>query len=121
VGSLEAFYLVIRFSLELAALASMAYWGWVEHAGVWRWVMAVGTPLLAAAVWGTFRVPGDPGDAAVPVPGVVRLVLEAILFAITSAMLYAADRGALALGFALVVLIHYALGFERVRWLLAER
>jgi hypothetical protein len=40
-------------------------------------------PLLAATAWGVFNVKGDPsrsGKAPVPVPGIVRLLLELAFF-----------------------------------------
>jgi hypothetical protein len=53
----------LRFLLELAALASLGYWGFAENDGVLRWVLGIGLPVLAAAVWGTFVSPkaGLPG------------------------------------------------------------
>jgi hypothetical protein len=69
--------LAFRFVLELAALAAMASYGWhlTEHTAP-RLVAAIGLPLLAAAMWGVFAVPGDrsrSGKAPVAVPGWVRL------------------------------------------------
>jgi hypothetical protein len=44
-----------------------------------RYALVIGMPVLAAAAWGTFAVLNDPsrsGNAPVPVPGYVRLLLE---------------------------------------------
>jgi hypothetical protein len=38
---------VLRFFLELAALASLAYWGFSEFGGVVQWIVGLGAPLLA--------------------------------------------------------------------------
>ena len=76
--------LAVRLLLEFAALAAMAYWGWRQADGVLRFVLAIGIPLVAAALWGTFAVPDDPsrsGKAPVPVSGIVRLALELAFFA----------------------------------------
>ncbi len=89
--------------------------------GLYRWLLAVGLPLLAAVLWGTFRVPNDPGAAPVAVPGWVRLLLEAVYF--TSAVLafYAAQKPAWAMIFGLVVAVHYLVSYDRVLLLLSKR
>lgn len=68
----------LRGLLELAALLALGYWGWTTHAGLAAVGWAVGLPVLAAVLWGTFRVPGDPGDAPVAVPGTLRLALDRV-------------------------------------------
>ena len=113
--------LALRFFLELAALAAMAYWGWTGHEGVGRVAWAVSLPLLAAALWGTFRVPGDPGPAPVAVPGPVRLLLELIFFGAAVALLSAAGRPSLAFVFAALLLVHYAVAYKRLARLLRTR
>lgn len=110
--------LTIRFLLELLALAAMAVWGWTQHAGALRFVWAIGLPLLAAVLWGVFRVDGDPNKAPVRVPGMVRLLLEALVFGGAVWSLYAAGRTTPASIFGLVVLVHYVVSYDRIRWLL---
>ena len=83
--------LAIRFFLELAALGAMGYWAWRQGEDTTRYVFAVLAPLAAAAVWGIFAVPDDPsrsGSAPVPVPGALRLGIEAIFFAFAVWALY---------------------------------
>ena len=106
--------LALRFILELAGLAAMGYWGWTTHDGVGRYVWGFGLPVLAAAVWGVFRVPGDPGDAPVAVSGVVRLLLEAAYFGGAVGLLYAAGRESAALILGVVVVLHYLASYDRV-------
>jgi len=113
--------LAVRFVLELAAWAAMGYWGWVRHTGVWRFVWAVGLPLVAMAAWGTFRVPGDPGDAPVAVPGLVRLALELVEFAVAAWLLVDAGRRPLGIAFAAIVVVHYAVSYDRIGWMLGLR
>jgi len=110
-----------RFTLELVALVAFAFWGWTAHAGVSRVAWAVGLPLLAAALWGVFRVPGDPGDAPVAVPGAVRLLLELVVFGAAVWLLAAAGRPLFAGAFGVLVALHYLTDARRVRWLLAQR
>ena len=116
--------LLMRFLLELAALAAMAVWGW---SAAWDWkriVLAAGIPVIAAVVWGTFAVPDDPsrsGKAPVPVPGVIRLLVELIIFGLATWMLI--DLGYRLPGgiFGFIVLAHYLLSYDRVYWLIKGR
>ena len=113
--------LALRFLLEMAASLAMGYWGWGQAAGALRYIPALGLPLTAAALWGTFRVPGDAsasGDAPVPVPGLVRLLLELALFGFGVWGLL--DAGATTWGLLLggVVLLHYLISYDRVAWLI---
>jgi hypothetical protein len=113
--------LAIRFLLELAALFSLAYWGWTQHTGALRFLLAIGLPLLAMLLWATFTVPGDrsrSGNAPVPVPGFVRLLLEALLF--VSAVWCLQDAGAVTLAWimGIALALHYAVSYDRILWLL---
>jgi hypothetical protein len=115
--------LALRFLLELGALAGLAYWGWTTHDGVWRFVWAVGLVLVAAILWGTFNVPDDPsrsGQAPVPVPGLVRLILELAIFAAASWAIITSGRASLGFGFAAIVLVHYLLSYDRILWLIRQ-
>jgi hypothetical protein len=111
---LQAVNMALRFLLELAALAAMADWGWTTHEGVLRVVWAAGLPLVAAALWGIFRVPDDPGPAPVAVPGRVRLLYEALFFGSAVALLADAGQPAAAGILAALLLIHYAASYKRV-------
>ncbi len=136
--------LTLRFLLELVALGAIAYWGWTQNDGVWRWVAVLGLPLIAAALWVTFRVPGDqermaesframapgvdgalpaqsaPGRVAVAVPGVVRLAIEAIFFGGAVWLLALAGQPRPALLFGIIIVLHYAASYDRIRWLLSR-
>jgi len=113
--------LTLRFILELVGLFALGYWEWTQHDGLYRWLLAAGLPLLATVLWGTFRVPNDPGPAPVAVPGWVRLLLEAAYF--TSAVLafYGSQKPAWAMIFGLVVVVHYLISYDRVTLLLRNR
>lgn len=113
--------LAVRFALEIAALVAMGHWGWTQHTGAVRWLWAIGLPVVAAAVWGTFRVPGDPGNAPVAVPGSVRLALEAVFFAGAVWLLVQADRPTAALIMGGVLVVHYLVSYDRVLDLLGLR
>jgi hypothetical protein len=83
-------------------------------------LLAIGIPLIAAALWGTFRVDNDPKKAPVAVPGVVRLLLEIVFFAAGVGLLAAANQTTAAAVFGLVVLFHYLISYDRVLWLLKQ-
>jgi hypothetical protein len=112
--------LAVRFLLELAAWATIGVWGWQKGEGWTRFLLAVGLPLLAMALWGIFRVPGDPGKATVAVPGAVRLTFEVVFFGFAIWALF--DRNLTILGWALgaVTLAHYLTSYDRVVWLLKQ-
>lgn len=113
--------LAFRLLLEIAAYIAMGYWGWTQHEGVWRYVWAIGLPLGWAILWGTFAVPEDPsrsGKAPIPVPGWARLLLELAYFATAAWALFASGLDQLGLAFGVLVLIHYALSYDRILWLL---
>lgn len=112
--------LALRFGMELVAWGSLGYWGWTQQQGVLRVLLGIGLPLLAMAVWGVFRVPGDPKDSPVPVSGVLRLAIEFAEFGLAVVLLIAAGQQAFAIGFAVVVALHYAVSYDRIRWLLAR-
>lgn len=111
--------LVVRFLLELAALVALGMWGWA-HGGGWTAVLlALFIPGIAATLWGTFRVPDDPGRAPVAVPGIVRLFLEGVFFLAAILALYDIHSDIFAVLLAATVLVHYATSYDRVKWLLA--
>lgn len=112
--------LALRFVLELLALVAMGYWGWTTAAGATRYLLAIGVPLLAAAAWGTFRVPDDPGKAPVAVPCWLRLLLELTFFGFATWGLWAARATTAAWLFGGITLLHYILSYGRLAWLLQQ-
>jgi hypothetical protein len=104
----------LRFLLELAAWAAMAYWGWTQHTGLVRWLLAIGLPLVAMTVWGVFRVPTESGKGVVAVPGFVRLIIEMVEFGGAVVLLFAAGRSSLAAIFGGLLLLHYAASYDYV-------
>lgn len=115
--------LALRFILEITTLVVMGFWGWGNGTGFFRFLLAVGVPLLAAVLWGTFAVPDDPsrsGRAPVPVSGLIRLVIELFFFGIASWMFLDLGERTLGLILATIVFIHYAVSYGRIRWLLSR-
>lgn len=112
--------LVFRFVLEVVALGVMARWGYQQSESVWRWLLAIGVPLAAAAMWTIFAVPGDPsrgGEGFVYVPGLLRLGLECAVFGFAMWALSALGQTPFAIGCGVAVVVHYALSYERLVWL----
>jgi hypothetical protein len=112
--------LALAFLLELAAMASMIYWGWTQHEGIWRLVWAIGLPFVVAVIWGVFRVDNDPGKAPIRIPGFLRLLLELTVYAIAVIALAAAEQRTTAAIFGIVVLVHYVTSYDHVLWLLRQ-
>jgi len=79
----KAANLALRFLLELAALAALAYWGW----GV-SWVLAIAAPAAWIGLWATFGSP----KARVQLPDAQRIAFEAVVFGAAAVALWAAGQ-----------------------------
>jgi hypothetical protein len=77
--------------------------------------------VVAWIVWDVFRVPGDGTvKPAVPVPGWVRLIIEAAYFTGVAAALAATELPVVGIVYIILVAIHYTLTHQRLAWLLRE-
>lgn len=112
--------LAVRFLLELAALSAYAAWGWHRGEGWMRWVLAIIIPLIAATIWGIFRVPNDPGPATVAVPGLVRLLIEAVFFILAVLALFQMQHEKLGWTMAALLVLHYIVSYDRVLWIIGR-
>ena len=112
--------LALRFILELVALYFIGRWGWIQHSGIARYVLAIGLPLLAAAVWGIFRVPNDGGAPIVRVPGVIRILIEIVYFGFATWSLFDSGAATTAWIFGGLTLFHYVISYDRIRWLVKQ-
>ncbi len=111
----------LRFILELVILYALGFWGWTQHEGALRYLLVIGLPLLAAVLWGTFRAPEDASanrKAPVPVPGWVRLLLEAFLFGAAIWAFFASGAATAGWVFGAVTLLHYLVSYDRIFWML---
>ena len=114
--------LVVRFLLEIAALIAAGIGVYTLGSGSISWVLGIGLPVVLAVCWGVFNVPGDrsrSGEAPVAVSGVVRLLLELLIFAIAVVLVSLVSATA-AVALAVATGVHYLLSFDRIRWLLAN-
>lgn len=97
---------VLSFVLELAMLALLAYAGWrIGTATATRLVAAIGFPVVAVVVWGRWMAPTS--RARLADPG--RLVAQVALFVASGALLAAADRAWVGVGFAVLASAVFAL------------
>jgi hypothetical protein len=78
--------LLIKVGLELAALASFAYWGTTFHGTATSATVAIAGPLAAAGLWGVFAAPAS--GRRLPPPA--RITFELSVFALATAALAAA-------------------------------
>ncbi len=111
--------LFIRFALELAAQLALANWGYATGG----WPLAIALPVIAAVLWGTFAVVGDPsrsGKAPVPVPGWLRFAIELLVFIGGAAALAGLQRWPWFGFYSAAVALHHAQTVPRIRWLLTR-
>lgn len=116
--------LIFRFFLELTAIFFFGFWGYHLGGKGLGIILAVIFPLSFAVLWGVFAVRGDPsrsGKTVVQTPGVIRLLLELILFGAAAWMMLDLDYSTLALVFGSAVVLHYFLSFNRITWLLKQK
>ena len=105
--------LALRFLLELLMLAVFGYWGWHLTTTWVHYLAAAGLPVLAAVLWGVFRIQNDPKPAPVEIPGMARLLLEWLLFGSTVYFLYDLGYPTFGLVVAIIVVLHYIVSYDR--------
>jgi hypothetical protein len=95
--------LLLRFLLELFALGALGYWGFkIGNGTIAKIGLGVGTPLVAAVVWGAFLSP----RAAIALHGFLVLVLQALVFGSAAAGLVVTGHRTLAFVFMAVAVIN---------------
>jgi len=115
--------LVIRFLLELSSLLAMGVWGWRQSESWFRFLLALSVPIIAAVVWGTFAVPGDPsrsGAAPIAVPGFLRLAIELAYFSFATWAIYDLGFTGLSRILGIIVVLHYIISYDRIIWLIMQ-
>jgi len=113
--------LTIRFLLEILMLVILGYHGAHMGEGWLSYTLAVAFPLIAAVLWGVFRIPNDPKPAPVAIPGVARLLLELFLFGAAVWSLLSLGHLGASIVLALVVVIHYAVSWDRTGAMLQNK
>lgn len=116
--------LAVRFLLELAGIFTYGLWGYSKTDEFYRFILMILLPLLFAVLWGVFAVRDDPsrsGKTVVQTPGFIRLLLELGLFSLAIWMLSDLEHTLIGWLLAMVVIAHYLVSKDRVRWLLSVR
>jgi len=116
--------LAIRFALEVVAIVAFGIWGYRASNAFPDIILAILLPLLFAVLWGVFAVPNDPsrsGKTVVPTPGLIRLILELLLFGMATWMLFDLGYARIWWIFGAATVIHYASSYDRVAWLLKQK
>jgi hypothetical protein len=115
--------LILRFLLEIIALISLGIWSWNQSESWFRLILAIGIPIIAAVIWGTFAVPNDPsrsGNAPIITAGFIRLMIEFGVFGFAIWSLHDIGWNKISLIFGIVVLVHYIFSYDRILWLLTK-
>lgn len=100
---------VLRFALELFALFSLGYWGYLAWPFPWPGVLfMIGAPLFAAVVWGLFRSP----KARFPLDPVGRVLVEAAVMGSAALAWWMLDHPIVAAVFAVVALVSGAINLR---------
>jgi len=96
----------VRFLLEIIALIILGYWGFqVSQGTIMKIIVGIGTPLLAAVIWGLFGAP----KATYLLTGFPFLLLEIIIFGLPAVALFFIEKQKLAFIYGLVTVINLIL------------
>jgi hypothetical protein len=101
----RAFNEILRFVLELLALVAFGVFGWFVGTGVWRFLFAVGLPLVAAVFWGAYAAP----RSVRRLPDPRRFVFELVFFGAAAAALISAGWPVLGTVFGAIALANMVL------------
>lgn len=122
-GKLNQTNLLLRFALEIAALISIGVFAWTHFNGYFKYVLTLVLPIAVMMIWSVFAVPNDPsrsGQTVIAVNGVTRLVIELLIFAMAVAALYFSHVKAVGIMFLCLILLHYIISADRIKWLLNQ-
>lgn len=114
--------LLVRFLLEIAGLVGLFRLGLWLADGAFGILLAVALTAIGVGAWATFNVPGDrsrSGRAPVRVHGGVRLAVELAVLGGGAVGWWLAGPLWLARVYTVVLVLHYALSWDRVVWLLS--
>ncbi|WP_223693730.1 DUF2568 domain-containing protein [Leifsonia poae] len=97
---------VLRFLLELAALASLGVWGYQATSILAaQLLLAIAAPLAAAVLWGAFIAPRAP----IVLPAAGRTALEVVVFGSATLALVALGEPVLATVLAALAVVNIVL------------
>lgn len=99
----------VRFFLELFAIFSLGFWGFIAWPAPLNFVFGLGTPLVAIVLWGLFRAP----KARFPLPPVGRVIVEALVMGGAVFAWIAIGRGYVGLVFGVIALLSGAINLRK--------
>ena len=98
---------LLRFLLELCAVAAAGYWGFAAADGALAWLLGIAAPVLIIMLWGALVAP----RAEHRLPDPLRLILELWIFAAASVGLAVAGQPVLGAALAIAVVTNIGLMF----------
>jgi hypothetical protein len=101
--ALKGINLGLAFLLELGVLAALGYWGFtVGPNTLLKFVLGLGAPALAIAVWAIFGAP----NSSTQLQGAAYLALQAVFFGGGALALVVSGQRGLGIAFALIALVN---------------
>lgn len=92
---------LVRFLVELFAIFSFAWWGFIAWPFAWNILAGIATPVLAIVVWGLFVSP----KAVFRVHPFIRAAVELLMFAAVTLVWWDLGQVWIGLAFALVAVV----------------
>lgn len=92
----------LRFLLELSGIAALAAWGWGAAGPPLQYGLALGAPAVLILVWALGVAP----RARNRIPQGARVVLGSVLLLGTAGMLAVAGQPAMAVAFAILIVVN---------------
>ena len=123
-GNSESIQSGIKIYSGSDMLVIAAIWGWSNAEGFLKFILAIGIPVLMAALWGIFGVKYDPsrsGKTIVQTPGIVRLFVELSFFGFTCWLLFDLGYRKLSLIIIILIIVHYIFSLDRIIWFLKQK
>jgi len=96
--------------------------GWKQSDLWYRFFLAIGVPIILAAIWGICADPDDPSRsfaAPIATPRLIRLLIELGIFTFATWSLYDRCMNKLSLAFGVIVVLHHIESNDRIIWLIS--
>lgn len=104
---MSALALALRFALEVAGVAAIAWVGFHAADGLLGWVLAVGAPIVLIVAWALLVAPG----ARNPISQDLRVLLGSGLLLVAAALLALSGQPIAATVFTILVVVDTVLLF----------
>jgi hypothetical protein len=116
--------LALRFILEFIAFIFPGYWVWYTMNSWAKFPFMIFLPITIASIWGVFAVSNDPsrsGRTVIAIPGILRLLIEFLVFAFGIWTILKSGFEIFGWIFAGIVILHYFLSYDRIIWLVKRK